>query len=389
MRERPPPRWYDKVARIVALVALGYLLAWAVGSRGTSQEVVERASPVQPTAAQASPTLAALPPPSVQVHPALAAGASIPDVAAVVLPSVVSIINRAGRFQVGGGSGVIVRADGVILTNNHVVEGERDLRIHLQDGRELPGKVVGTDEKTDLAVIKVIGERVDGLTPVQMGDSELLRIGEPVLAVGNPFGLSGTVTMGIVSALGRSDVAIVDYEDFIQTDAAINPGNSGGALVNTRGELVGINTAILSGSGGNQGIGLAIPTSLAQPIMRSLLETGTVERGWLGVYIQDTVASLTDAAGEDSTSRGVLVSELVAGGPGASGGLRAKDVILSVDGKRVETSQRLRTTVAHEQAGEVVELEVLRNGTVQRLPVELGRLPEEAPTRRSSTPWHR
>jgi serine protease Do len=254
--------------------------------------------------------------------------------------------------------------------------------VHLQDGRELVGKVVGTDAKTDLAVIQLVGERPEGLVALQLGDSELLRIGEPVLAVGNPFGLSGTVTMGIVSALGRGNVAIVDYEDFIQTDAAINPGNSGGALVNTRGELVGINTAILSGSGGNQGVGLAIPTSLARPIMESLLETGKVERGWLGVYIQDTVATLIGVDGEEAPTRGVLVAELVAGGPGAGGGLRPKDVILSVGGKRVETSARLRTTVAHERAGEVVELELIRGGSVQRVLVELGHLPEDAPSRR-------
>ena len=383
MREGPPVRWYDKLARIVALVALGYGLAWFVGSRG-ADEVTSTPDPAAVVAPvqEARPALAALPRPQIQRHPALEPGASIPDVAEAVLPSVVSIINRAGRFEVGGGSGVIVREDGVILTNNHVVAGARDLRIHLQDGRELSGKVVGTDAKTDLAVVQVVGEKAEGLVPVVLGDSDLLRIGEPVLAVGNPFGLSGTVTMGIVSALGRSDVAIVDYEDFIQTDAAINPGNSGGALVNTRGELVGVNTAILSGSGGNQGVGLAIPTSLARPIMQSLLETGKVERGWLGVFIQDTVAALTER-GQEATAKGVLVSELVPGGPGAAAGLRPKDVILSVDGKRVETSQRLRTTVAHERAGEVVELELIRDGALQVVQVELGKLPDEAPARRS------
>jgi serine protease Do len=382
MREGPPARWYDKLARIVALVAIGYALAWLVSSRGSSSDEVEVDRVASAPAADVRPTLAALPRPEILRHPALQEGASIPDVAEAVLPSVVSIINRAGRYQVGGGSGVIVREDGVILTNNHVVEGERDLRVHLQDGRELVGKVVGTDAKTDLAVIQLVGERPEGLVALQLGDSELLRIGEPVLAVGNPFGLSGTVTMGIVSALGRGNVAIVDYEDFIQTDAAINPGNSGGALVNTRGELVGINTAILSGSGGNQGVGLAIPTSLARPIMESLLETGKVERGWLGVYIQDTVATLIGVDGEEAPTRGVLVAELVAGGPGAGGGLRPKDVILSVGGKRVETSARLRTTVAHERAGEVVELELIRGGSVQRVLVELGHLPEDAPSRR-------
>ncbi len=389
MREGPSVRWYDKLARVVALVALGWVLAWVVMDRdepvpGAEPALDAEAAPTP--AVEAAADLAAMPMFEIRVQPTLEEWTSIPDVAEAVLPSVVSIINRAGRFQVGGGSGVIVREDGVILTNNHVVDGARDLRIQLQDGRELVGKVVGTDAKTDLAVVQVVGEKAEGLVPLALGDSDLLRIGEPVLAVGNPFGLSGTVTMGIVSALGRSDVAIIDYEDFIQTDAAINPGNSGGALVNTRGELVGINTAILSGSGGNQGVGLAIPTSLARPIMESLLETGKVERGWLGVYIQDAVASLEEAGQE--TARGVLVSELVPGGPGAAAGLQPSDVILSVDGKRTETSQRLRTTVAHERAGEIVELELVRDGARRVIPVELGKLPEQAPARRSS-PWRR
>src|SRR5690606_15521313 len=184
------------------------------------------------------------------------------------------------------GSGVIVSADGTILTNNHVVADAKEIKVTTYDRREFDAKVIGTDPKSDLAVIQIQGAPA-GLTPIQFGDSSKLRLGEIVLAIGNPFGVGQTVTMGIVSAKGRADLGIVDYEDFIQTDAAINPGNSGGALINMEGKLVGINTAILSRSGGYQGVGFAIPSNMAAPIMQSLQKTGKVVRGWLGVAIQE------------------------------------------------------------------------------------------------------
>ena len=184
----------------------------------------------------------------------------------------------------GMGSGVIVTPDGYILTNNHVVDGAKELTVTLPDKREFKGHVVGADPKTDLAVVKIDGQN---LPAIPWGDASKLQVGEYVLAVGNPFGLNSTVTLGIVSALGRGKMGITQYEDFIQTDAAINPGNSGGALVNTKGELVGINTAIFSQSGGYQGVGFAVPTSMSKPIFESLVKTGKVVRGYLGIGIQD------------------------------------------------------------------------------------------------------
>src|SRR5690606_26081824 len=190
------------------------------------------------------------------------------------------------RRERGLGSGVIVSADGIVLTNNHVIDKADEISVTLNDGREFQAELVGTDEPSDVAVIRLKGD-VKDLKPLPFGDSGALRLGDVVLAVGNPFGLGQTVTMGIVSAKGRSDTGIVDYADFIQTDAAINPGNSGGALVNMAGELIGINTAILSRSGGYQGVGFAIPSNMAKPISDSLLQHGKVTRGWLGISIQD------------------------------------------------------------------------------------------------------
>jgi serine protease Do len=392
-RTAQTPRWYDRVARVLALVAVGMLIAQVLPDSDPddrSGDVPRQASPPVQEAAVGlppAPVPAALPTVPLTVHPALdalEAGANIPDVAEAVLPSVVSI-RASSRFVAGGGSGVIVAGDGVVLTNNHVVEGARDLTIQLHDGREFPGKVVGTDPKSDLAVVKVAGAPSGDLVPLPFGDSDQLRIGEPVLAVGNPFGMSGSVTMGIVSAMGRAHVVGVDYEDFIQTDAAINPGNSGGALVNTRGELVGINTAILSGSGGSQGIGLAIPASLARPVAESLLETGRVERAWLGVVITDA-----DARTAADGPRGAIVREVVGDGPAAKAGLRVDDMIVSVDGVRVETSSRLRTTVAHRRAGRRITVEFVREGVREQREVVLGLLPdEEPPTSTRLSPWRK
>ena len=389
------PAWYDRAARIIALVALGFVASQLLtkSSPPPVSEAIEAVSPRQSNVPFVQPATLPAPQP-VQVAPALlAAGTPIPDVAAAVLPSVVSIaIRREGRFGgSGGGSGVIIKSDGVILTNNHVLEGARDVRVELHDGRSFPAKVVGADPKSDLAVVKLVGTTPTELTPIRLGDADALRIGETVLAVGNPFGLSGTVTMGIVSALGRADVSITDYQDFIQTDAAINPGNSGGALVNARGELVGINTAIYAANaGGSVGVGFAIPTSLVVPVMESLLTTGTVERGWLGVYIADFTAAMAGEPGSvvPSETRGVLVNELFDGGPGAAAGLQVGDIIVSVDGKVTDTSSRLRNHVAHQHAGETVALVLLRDGQQQTLQVELGRLPDETLTPRKNY-WNR
>src|SRR6476469_1466168 len=227
-------------------------------------------------------------------------------------------------FHGGGqGSGVIVSPDGYVLTNNHVVDGAREVTVTLPDKQEFQGKIVGTDPKTDLAVIKIDGRN---LPTIPWGDASKLQVGEYVLAVGNPFGLNSTVTLGIVSALGRGRMGITQYEDFIQTDAAINPGNSGGALVNTKGELVGINTAIFSQTGGYQGVGFAVPTSMSKPIYESLVTNGKVVRGFLGVSIQDLNPELAKSVGIKD-AKGALVSDVKDDGPAGKAGLKQGDII--------------------------------------------------------------
>jgi serine protease Do len=279
------------------------------------------------------------------------------------------------RLQRGMGSGVIVSKDGIVLTNNHVVAGAEEIQVTTADDREFKAKVVGTDEKSDLAVLRLEGDTSD-LVPIEFGDSSRLRLGDIVLAIGNPFGVGQTITMGIVSAKGRANMGIVDYEDFIQTDAAINPGNSGGALVDMEGRLVGVNTAILSRTGGYMGIGFAIPSNMAQPIMQSLVADGKVVRGWLGVGIQEVDPELAKALGA-STTQGVLVSEVMPDGPGARAGLRRGDVIVSVDGKATPSTGRLRNVIASSRAGSAVTLSLMRDGKAQELKVTLGELPAE------------
>lgn len=273
------------------------------------------------------------------------------------------------------GSGVIVSTAGIILTNNHVVEKADEITVTLSDGRELEAKVVGTDPKSDLAVIQLVGPP-DDLQAMEFGSSDRLRLGDVVLAIGNPFGVGQTVTMGIVSAKGRSDMGIVDYEDFIQTDAAINPGNSGGALISLDGELVGINTAILSQSGGYQGIGFAIPSDMARGIMESLLAHGKVVRGWLGVGIQDIDQHLKEAMDLKDT-RGVLVSDVIADSPATKAGLLRGDVIVRVDGVAVDSTGRLRSLIATKGAATKTTLEILRGGEKKSVDVVLGELPGE------------
>jgi len=274
------------------------------------------------------------------------------------------------RKQQGLGSGVIVDPDGYILTNNHVVEGADEIKVVLSDGREFKGELIGTDPKTDLAVVRI---EAGGLRALELGDSDALRVGEIVVAVGNPYRLSLTVTMGIVSAKGRANVGIADYEDFIQTDAAINPGNSGGAMVNARGELVGINTAIFSTSGGYQGIGFAIPSNMARNVMNQLLQSGKVVRGWLGVAIQAVTPALAEQFGLDS-DRGVLVSDVMKDGPAREAGIERGDVIVSLDGKEVDAPYSLRNRIAATPPGTVVELGIVRDGRKRTVRVKLGEL---------------
>jgi len=275
------------------------------------------------------------------------------------------------------GSGVILTREGVVLTNSHVVKDATQIRVRLSDGRELDATVVGADPKSDLAVLRLKGE-LGELTPLPLGDSSKLRLGEVVLAIGNPFGVGQTVTMGIVSALGRANMGIVDYEDFIQTDAAINPGNSGGALVNMRAELCGINTAILSRSGGYQGIGFAIPANMAKPISDSLLKHGRVIRGWLGVVIQELSDEMAKAL-KVPTVKGVIVTDVVEGGPAAKAGLKRADVITHLDGEPMDSAVRLRSKVAAAGPDHKAKLKLLREGKPIETTVTLSALPDESP----------
>lgn len=276
--------------------------------------------------------------------------------------------------QQGLGSGVIV-GKGIILTNAHVVEGAKTLEVTAQDGRVLQAELAGSDPQSDLAVLRITSD-TSGLRSLEFADSDSVRLGEIVLAIGNPFGVGQTVTMGIVSAKGRANLGIVEYEDFIQTDAAINPGNSGGALVNLEGKLVGIPTAILSRTGGYMGVGFAIPSNMARPIMQALLEEGRVSRGYLGVTIQDVDPDLAQALGLEQAT-GVLISGVSSEGPAAKFGLRRGDVVVRVDGREVRSSGQLRNLIAAAGAGKTVDLEIVRNGKRQTTKVQLGEAPRE------------
>jgi len=273
------------------------------------------------------------------------------------------------RKQQGQGSGVIVSSSGQILTNNHVVEGAEQITVTLSDKREFKAKVLGTDELTDIAVIQIENEAKD-LPVATLGNSDALRVGEWVIAIGNPFGLSQTVTKGIVSAKGVHQRGIAEYENFIQTDAAINPGNSGGGLFNLSGELIGINSAILSRSGGFQGIGFAIPVNLANNIMSDLLKDGKVSRGWLGVSIQDINPSLAKALNLNP-AKGALINEVFENSPAEKGGIKAGDVVRFIDGKAIENANDLRNTVATLRPGGSAEFEILRDGKTIKLKINI------------------
>lgn len=274
------------------------------------------------------------------------------------------------------GSGVIVSKDGYIMTNNHVIEGAEDIIVKLYGGKEVKGKIIGLDSRTDIAVIKI---NETDLPAIEWGDSDRLRVGQIVLAIGNPFGLSSTITMGIVSALGRSGMGITDYEDFIQTDAAINPGNSGGALVNTKGELIGINTAILSRSGGYQGIGFAIPSNMARNIMDSIINEGKVVRGWLGVQIQSLTSELAKQFGL-SDENGALIVEVMDDSPASKAGLMRGDVIIEFDGKKIDNPTQLKNIVAMTRPGQESTVKIIRDGKQLTMKIITGELPTESKT---------
>lgn len=277
------------------------------------------------------------------------------------------------------GSGVIIDPNGYIVTNHHVIADAKEIRVILNDRRAFSAKVVGSDIKSDLAVVKIDARN---LPSASWGDSSKLQVGEYVLAIGNPFGLMETVTLGIISAVGRANVGIADYEDFIQTDAPINPGNSGGALVNIRGELIGVNTAIFSEGGGSMGIGFAIPSNMAKPVMESLMKAGKVVRGWLGISIQEVTPELAKEFGL-SNPKGVLVGDLLINGPADKAGLRRGDIILEADGEPVESVGQFRNLTASASVGSPLKLNIYREGRPQTIGVtveeNVGEAAREAP----------
>ena len=333
--------------------------------------------------------------------PATLTDGSIPDVAERVIDSVVNISashaieagpaafdpffsdpfspgfgDPGDRKAMSKGSGVIVTASGRILTNAHVVKDAEDIKVTLHDGNDYDVKVVGVDPKADLAVLQLKGP-LPALKPLAFGDSSAMRLGDVVLAIGDPFGVGKSVTMGIVSAKGRGGMGIEEYEDFIQTDAAINPGNSGGALVNLKGELIGINTAIASKSGGYAGIGFAIPTNMARPIMEMLIKDGKVSRGYLGV----SIGTLTPSIAKDNklpVQRGVFVAAVDPDGPGARAGLLEGDVVVGLNGAEVKSDSVLRNTIAMIKPGTTIELEVVHKaGNKATIKPKLGELPAD------------
>ncbi len=285
--------------------------------------------------------------------------------------------NRSGKpreqREQGLGSGVIVAPDGYILTNNHVIDGAKEIKVYTSDKRELKARVIGADPKTDIAVVKV---EAKDLPTLPFADSSQAQVGDIVLAIGNPFGVGQTVTMGIISATGRGNLGIEDYEDFIQTDAAINPGNSGGALINASGQLIGINTAILSRAGGNQGVGFAVPANLARAVMNQLLKSGKVVRGYLGVSIQPVTPEIAKAFNLPD-ARGALVGEVTPDGPAARAGLAQGDVIVELNGVRVDDSRDLRLKVSQLAPGSAIRLKLLRDGNPREVNITLDELPNE------------
>jgi len=268
------------------------------------------------------------------------------------------LIGPRKRVETSLGSGVIMSEQGYILTNHHVIQGADAIQVSLQDGRIAQAKVVGSDPDTDVAVLKIDLKKLPVIT---LGHSEGLRVGDVVLAIGNPYGVGQTVTMGIVSATGRNRLGINTFENFIQTDAAINPGNSGGALIDAEGNLVGINTAIFSRSGGYQGIGFAIPTSMAQSVMTEILEHGRPVRGWLGIEAQAITPQIARALDLDDTN-GVIVVGVVRGGPAHRAGMQAGDVIVSIDGKKITEAREALVAIAGRKPGDHVKLRVRRDG---------------------------
>lgn len=277
------------------------------------------------------------------------------------------------EIQTSLGSGVLISEQGYVLTNNHVIEGADQIQVLLADGRSATATVVGIDTDTDLAVLYI---HTDNLPSLVIGDSGKLRVGDVVLAIGNPFGVGQTVTSGIISATGRNHLGITAYEEFIQTDAAINPGNSGGALINTRGELIGINSAIYSRSGGSQGIGFAIPINLAKGVMTQIIETGHVVRGWLGIEAQDLTPQLAETYGLDYRP-GMLIGGVMVDGPAGKAGLEPSDIVVAINGETIEETSEAMKTISGQPPGTVITLTGYRKDVPFTLQVQVMERPEQ------------
>ena len=271
------------------------------------------------------------------------------------------------------GSGVLVSPEGVIITNHHVISDADEIEVALSDNRKFKAKVVGSDPETDIAVLKIDAKQLP--SPITLGKIDSVHVGDVVMAIGNPFGVGETVTSGIVSAMGRDHVGINTFENFIQTDAAINPGNSGGALIDTRGNLIGINTAIFSNNGGSMGIGFAIPINLVKQVMESIIQSGSVTRGWIGVEPQNVSPELAESLGLSKDTRGVLLSGVLDQGPGDRGGLKPGDVLLSVNSEKVYDVRSLLNLIAQEKPGDEINLKVIRKNKDLDLKVRVGKRP--------------
>jgi serine protease DegQ len=272
------------------------------------------------------------------------------------------------------GSGVLVSPEGIILTNHHVINDADDIDVALSDGRKVKAKIIGSDPETDIAVLKIEAKQLP--TPITLGKIESVHVGDVVLAIGNPFGVGQTVTSGIVSAMGRDHVGINTFENFIQTDAAINPGNSGGALIDTRGNLIGINTAIFSNNGGSMGIGFAIPINLAKQVMESILKNGSVTRGWIGVEPQNLSKELSESLGLPGDTEGVLLSGVLEGGPAARGGVKPGDVLTAVNGNKTKDVKQLLNQIAQIGPGNEATVRILRKGKELVLTIQTGKRPK-------------
>ena len=352
-----------------AYALLAALLVWSAGVPAAQAQTAAAAS--RPDSATS--TAPAIPGPLPESYPWM-------RLAEALTPAVVNVrtSSEAPRSRTeetrprqmrGLGSGFVVDPGGYIVTNHHVVDGAKSIEVTLNDGRKLPAKLVGSDAETDIALIKV---DATGLPTIPLGSSSALRVAEPVMAIGNPFGLDHTVTVGIISGTGRV-IGAGRYDDFLQTDAAINPGNSGGPLINTRGEAVGIASAIASRSGGFQGVGFAIPIDLARPIVQQLRTAGRVTRGWLGVSIQPLTPELAKSFGL-TEPKGVLVASVAEGSPAERAGVKPGDVIVRYDGKPVDSPRALPPLVANTEIGKTVELSIVRDGAVRPVEVTVGNL---------------